>query len=185
MTFQEIKTPQQLMAYLDENFEYGVIDSSGNKYFDSDTKEFQDACNIQWRTRPVKQILRDKIGHCYDQVEVEREWFVKNGYEIKTFWISAYQEGVENSGFSHSYLLYKTNDGWNLFEHADKSNRGIHKFKNVDDAVKWQASKQVKFADSHTKPADKYTTCIKQYEKPAVGLNMQEFISFINNSMDY
>lgn len=185
MTFQEIKTPQQLMRYFDENFEYGVVDNSGKKFFNSDTDEFQKICNEQWRLRPANQILRDEIGHCYDQVEVEREWFVKNGYEIKTFWISAYQEGVENSGFSHSYLLYKTNYGWNLFEYADISNRGTHKFKNVADAVEWQASQQIKFAESRIKPVDKYVVCIKQYEKPPVGIDMQQFLAFINNSPDY
>ena len=30
MTFQDIKTPEQLMTYLDQNFEYGVIDNNGN-----------------------------------------------------------------------------------------------------------------------------------------------------------
>ena len=30
MTFKEIKTPEQLMKYLDQNFKYGVIDKKGN-----------------------------------------------------------------------------------------------------------------------------------------------------------
>lgn len=29
MTFKEIKTPEQLMKYLDQNFKYGVIDKKG------------------------------------------------------------------------------------------------------------------------------------------------------------
>ena len=91
MKLDLIKTPQELMDYLNENFVYGVIDSNGNKFTDSNSDEFQNACNNDWVLRPVDQILTDKIGHCYDQVEIEREWFSFHNYKTKTFWISAYQ----------------------------------------------------------------------------------------------
>lgn len=102
------------MKYLDTNFQYGVIDNNGNKFFDSDSKQFQQICTSYWKLRPVKQLLKDKLGHCYYQVEIEREWFEKNGYEVKTFWISAYQKEIENSGLSHTYLVYKENNSWKL-----------------------------------------------------------------------
>lgn len=185
MTFQEVKTPEQLMLYLDQNFKYGVVDSNGEKYFDSSDQKFQNICNNQWKLRSVQDLLNVGIGHCYDQVEIEREWFTLNNYEILTFWISAYQPEVENSGFSHTYLLYKENEIWNLFEHADFYNKGIYKFKSIKDAVKWQANKQIKFAESCVKPQKKYVTCIKQYEKPPTNINMQGYINFISNSKDY
>lgn len=83
MTFKEIKTPEQLMKYLDQNFKYGVIDKKGNKYYNSNTAEFQRICETQWELRPVEAMLKDGVGHCYDQVEIEREWFSKNGYNVK------------------------------------------------------------------------------------------------------
>ncbi len=173
------------MDYLDQNFQYGVIDNSGNKFFDSDSEQFQQACNCDWKLRSVNQILKDKIGHCYDQVEIEREWFEKNGYEVKTFWISAYQEEVENSGFSHTYLIYKENNSWKLFEHADYFNRGIYSFNTVQDAVRWQAEKQIETAQNRIKPLKRYVTCIKEYKKPPISLNMQEFVNFIDTYDDY
>lgn len=185
MTLQDVKTPEQLMIYLDQYFQYGVIDNNGNKYNDSNSNEFQNVCNVQWKLRPVEEMLKDAIGHCYDQVEIERKWFISNGFEVKTFWISAYQEGIENSGFSHTYLLYKDNDIWKLFEHSDLSNRGIHVFKTIKDAVKWQAEHQIKFAEGRVKPLKHYTTCIKEYGKPPVNLNMQEFLQYIDNSKDF
>ena len=128
MSFNSIKTPNELMSFLDHNFEYGVIDNNGNKVYDSNSVEFQMICNNQWKLRSVQEMLKDQIGHCYDQVEIEREWFVDKGYEIKTFWISAYQEEIENSGFSHTYLIYKDKDCWKLFEHSDFFNKGIYEF---------------------------------------------------------
>ena len=89
MTFQEVKTPEQLMIYLDQYFQYGVIDNNGNKYYDSNSDEFQLICDTQWKLRSVNEMLKDGVGHCYDQVEIERDWFIKKGFEVKTFWISA------------------------------------------------------------------------------------------------
>jgi len=185
MSFQDIKTPEELMLYLDQNFEYGVIDNSGNKHNDSNSDEFQIVCDTQWKLRSVEEMLKDGVGHCYDQVEIEREWFTKTGFEVKTFWISAYQEEVENSGFSHTYLIYKDKGVWKLFEHSDFSNKGIHIFKSVNDAVKWQSENQIKFAESCIKPLKQCATCIKEYIKPPVNVNMQEYLQFIDNSKDY
>lgn len=185
MTFQEVKTPEQLMIYLDQYFQYGVIDNNGNKYYDSNSDEFQLICDTQWKLRSVNEMLKDGVGHCYDQVEIERDWFTKKGFEVKTFWIAAYQEEIENSGFSHAYLIYKDSGEWKLFEHSDFSNRGIHIFKSVNDAVKCQAEHQIEFAESCIKPIKKYTTCIKLFNKPPVNVNMQEYLEFIDNSKDY
>ena len=179
MTFDSIKTPNELMEYLDQNFEYGVIDNNGKKLTNSNSNEFQQVCNNQWKLRTVSQMLNDKIGHCYDQVEIERFWFQKNGYKVKTFWISAYQEELANSGFSHTYLLYKDNELWKLFEHSDFCNRGIYEFKTVTDAVKWQAEHQIKFAESCVKPVNKYVVCIKEFNQPPTNINMQEYLEFI------
>ena len=184
-SFNSIRTPSELMNYLDNNFEYGVINNNGNKLCDSNSSEFQQVCNYQWKLRPVKKILKDQVGHCYDQVEIEREWFVKNGYEIKTFWISAYQEGIQNSGFSHTFLIYKDNGFWYLFEHADFLNKGIYKFTSVKDAVKKQSINQINFAEKCKKPKTKYSVCIKEYNQPPTNINMQEYLAFIDRSADY
>ncbi len=185
MNFGEVETPEQLMIYLDKNFKYGVIDNCGNRYLDSDSSEFQFICNTQWKLRSVKEILAGGIGHCYDQIEIERNWFTQNGYDIKTFWISVYQNEVDNSGFSHAYLIFKENETWKLFEHADFFNKGIHEFQSVRDAVNWQTAKQIKFAEKHIKPVKQYSVCIKEYDAPPMNIDMQEYLHFVNNSKDY
>ena len=181
---KNIHTPVQLMEHLDENIEYGVIDKNGNKFTDSSSEKFQFVCNNEWFLRPVQQILLDKIGHCYDQVEIERYWFENNNYEVKTFWISAYQPEIENSGFSHTYLLFKENNQWKLFEHSDYYNRGIFSFNSLNEAIIFQAKNQIETAEKCLKPEKAYSVCIKEYLKPKTNLNMTEFLEFINNSKD-
>ena len=35
----------------------------------------------------------------------------------------------------HTFLLYKENNKWYHFEHSDKSKRGIHEYKSINDAL--------------------------------------------------
>lgn len=179
MNFNEVKTPTELMRFLDSNIDYGVIDREGNRLFDSSKKEFQDACIDAWKVRPVLKIIEDGIGHCYDQVEIERFWFEKFGFIIKTFWISAYQSEVENSGFAHTYLVYQEGDKWKLFEHADYKNKGIHQFDSIEEAINWQKNKQIEFATSCVKPLKVFDVVIYEYQKPKIDLNNQQFLEFI------
>ena len=185
MNFDKIQSPQQLMQFLDNNISYGVVDKNGIVYNDSSSDDFQRVCNTEWRVQSVNQIISSGVGHCYDQVEVEREWFKSKGYQYVTVWVCAYQQGIENSGFSHSYLVYSDNDKWYLFEHADCSNKGILEFDSLQNAVKFQAENQIKYATSCIKPQDKYSLCIKVFDKPNIGLNMQQYLNFIDNSKDF
>lgn len=182
---KSIKTPQELMQFLDNNIQYGVIDKNGNKLFDSNSERFQQTCFEDWILRSPEQIISNQVGHCYDQVEIERYWFKLNNYEFKTFWISAYQPGIENSGFSHTYLVYKNGSKWHLFEHADYSNKGIFEFLELNAAVKWQANNQIKYATGVVKPKFNYEVCIKEYTTPPLNINMQQYLQHIEQSKDY
>ena len=50
MTFQEIKTPEELMSFLDQNIKYDIIDNNGIPYYDSNSEKFQEVCNTLWTT---------------------------------------------------------------------------------------------------------------------------------------
>lgn len=182
MRYNEISTPSELMQFLDAEFQYGVIDKQGNRLLDSNSTEFQNACNHDWTLRSVSQMLKDKIGHCYDQVEIERDWLESHGYKVKTFWVCAF--GLGKAGYSHAYLLYKDKKKWCLFEHANIFCKGIYSFNSLSAAIKFQANQQIEYANSQ-KEAPCYELCIKEFTKPSAGLTMQEYLAFIDKSKDY
>ena len=182
MHYSEITTPVGLMQFLDTEFSYGVIDKQGNRLIDSNTSAFQNACYRDWTLRPISQMLKERIGHCYDQVEIERDWFESHGYEVKTFWICAFEPG--KAGYSHAYLLYKDKNKWCLFEHANIFCKGIYSFNSLNDAIKFQANQQIEYANSQ-KEASCYELCIKEFIKPSIGLTMQEYMAFIDAGKEY
>ena len=93
MEYIDIKTPEELLEYMNENIQYGVINDQGEKFCDNFTKSFQETVIKNWRVRTAEQILEDGVGHCYDKVEFARAWFGQHKINFQTFWICVFQEG--------------------------------------------------------------------------------------------
>ena len=84
MKYEEIKTPEQLMNYMNENISYGIYDYTKNKAYCVDD-DFETLVKNVWRLSSPKQLIKYKVGHCFDQVELEREFFKRNNYNFKHF----------------------------------------------------------------------------------------------------
>ena len=179
MDFKDIKTPEELMKWLDENFEYGVIDNKGKKI--QNGEEFQKACNKYWKVRPVLEIIRSKVGHCYDQTELERYWFTKNGYKIKTFWVATYHKNSYT--MCHAYLAYLNNNKWYYFEHSDGYNRGSYEFDKLQDLIEFQAKLMIKSSKAE-QPNLKLSVCTNCFKKPKCHISMKEYREFVTSSKE-
>ena len=47
------------------------------------------------------------IGNCFDQTELERDWFTKNNYYVETYFEMVNLD-YKNAYPTHSFLIYKT-----------------------------------------------------------------------------
>lgn len=65
MNFNNLKNPQDVYEFLDNNIEYGWIDVFGNKHLNT-MKEFRRI----YRTMSIDEILEHKIGTCIEQVNL-------------------------------------------------------------------------------------------------------------------
>ena len=182
MKYEDVQSPKQLMQYLDENFEYGVINKKGEKFNDSSDNAFQKACK-EWKLKPVAEIIKSGVGHCYDQTEIERDWFTSHGYMVKTFWVIACDKQNTSYGFSHAYIAYLENGKWYYFEHSSFPNKGIYEFDYIEELVNFQAQTQVKFAGSQHKPiSGLYSVLTTEFDKPKDNITMKEYMNFVSNA---
>lgn len=183
MKYENIKTPEELFQFMEQNIKYGVKDDDGNIYDGWDNEEsssFQQACATKWKFSNAQTIIEKGYGHCFDQTELERDWFSNNNYEYKTFF--SYYNG-EFEYPCHTFLVFKdkNEDNWYWFEHASYSNRGIHKFDNLESALEEQRKRSIEFAN-YLQPISEeavksYT--LLEYEKPNYGINNDEFLTKI------
>ncbi len=181
--YKNIKTPEELLKFMNNNIKYGMYGSNKRLYDTSDLDALELAFEIYWNLSTPANTLKNGYGNLLDQVELERDWFINNGYECKTLYITFLIDGI-NSYPTHAYLAYKNNDKWYWFENCDKANYGIHEYETLEDLITDQMSKHVQFAEKFNPLDEKVLNhlSIFEYKKPKLGINSKEFKDYILNS---
>lgn len=159
---EEIKSPKELLNYMNVNIKYKQDEN--------------------W----VLNKCEKGYGNCYDQVELEREWFSKKTYEYKTIFIW-FCLPYQNNYLTHTYLIYRENDSWFWFENADENTKGLHEFENIEDLINSQKEIFIKENESIGNRVDEEilkSLKIYEYEKPNLGITFEEFINHILNSKE-
>lgn len=130
------ETPEDLLAWMD-CIQYGWIDKSGKVQGtgdEDDEEEFYD----QYRLQMPNELIKSKVGVCWDQAELERDWF--NQMLDKYVYAFLYLELQDGESCpTHTCIIYKERGEakevyW--FEHSWYNYRGIHKYKDLKTCIK-------------------------------------------------
>ena len=176
MEFERIKTPKEFLEYMNNNITYGFIGKNGKKYQNFSSEEWFEEGIVQ----NGEEVLKSKIGTCYDQVELERLWFENHHFEVKTIFIW-FEVDYENNYPTHTFLVYKENQKWYWFEHAFEDCRGIHEFESLEKAIQTVTSKQLEYAISIgiAKESDKKLIKSYEYMKITKPMDIEEFLNHV------
>ena len=128
-------------------------------------------------------ILKTLYGTCWDQVELERYWFDKKDYEVKTIF-QMVKLNYNNNYPTHSFLIFRDkNDNWNWFENSDYENRGIHKFESIDKLLKYQYDKYLELLKTFNISDDEINKIIfTEFTKPVRNISAPDYLEFVINS---
>ena len=178
----EIRTPEELLNFMSNKINYGYLGKNGRVYHYDDI-DFNSDWYEQYILESTDDLLNNLFGNCWDQVEFERDWFLKKGYEIKTIY-EMVKLDYDNEYPTHSFLVYKDkNDYWYWFENADFDNRGIHKFNSFDELLSYQYKCYVEFLKTFkitNKEIDKII--ITEFEKPKKHISAEEYLNHVIDS---
>ncbi len=180
MKYADVKTPEELLKFMDEHLQYGFKDSDGSLYTLDDDENFEYGVKNLWRLKDSQEIIIDGYGHCFDQTEVERDWFIENGYRVHTLFVMFCLE-EENPYTTHSYLVYESQDKYNLFEHADGPRKGILEFDTLKEAVYHQLESHLLINNDIKELSKKEIESLHvfEYSKPPLGVNLFEFYDHV------
>jgi len=172
-----IKTPEELLKFMD-TIAYGFNDGK-DSYLNEEVNDNID----KWHLSSPEQLLKVKQGQCFDQVELEREWFKNNNYQIHTYFM-IFALPYQNPFPTHTVLVYEKNKEYYLFEHADYNHRGIYKYNSLEELLsslkKYHQdtiSNQYKMTEE-----EKNSLIIYEYKQPEYNLNFNEFLEYIFNT---
>ena len=180
--FNKINSPHELLEFMSKNINYGYLGKSGRVYHFDDS-DFNEKWFNEYILESKENILKTLYGNCWDQVELERYWFKKHGYEIKTIY-EMVKLNYDNDYPSHSFLIFKDKDGfWNWFENSDYENRGIHKFDSIDKLLEYQYIKYLDFLKTFNIKEDEIKKIIfTEFEEPQKNISASEYLDFVINS---
>lgn len=181
MKYESLESPFELLEFINKTISYGYMGRNKKIYLTNDDSFYSDWFDNYILENPNEVIL-NKVGNCYDLVELERDWFTNHNYEIKTFYIMA-EVNYANNYPTHTFLVFRENNSWNLFESADYKNRGIIKFDNIDELIDYQINKQkqlIKSIDGNFKSLNKIH--VYEYSKLKYGISAKGFIDYCLNS---
>lgn len=148
-----------------QNIEYGWIDKNKTKHH-SICKQFDKNYILQ----SPKEVIKNKIGVCFDQVELERYYFKNNDWDIRTYFICYY---TDNECSSHTFLTFKKDNFFYWFEHSWEKYKGINRYNTLKELLK---DVKEKFILSEIKSNyNKNNLLIREYSKPNYHITTLEF----------
>lgn len=175
MKYEEIDTPEKLLEFMSNNINYGFLSNDGKIYNDPNdpvwNKYFHDTCIIQ----NPSSLLEIKHGTCWDQTELERDWFLKHNYEIKTIFL-LFVVNKPNNLPTHSFLIFKNNGKYYWFEHSFITYKGIHEYNSEKELIDDVCSKQIEYALKSGYPSKDLTNLVAfEFDKPKDNCTVDEY----------
>ena len=143
---------------------YGWLDKDRNRY------KKLDGFDEKYILQVPHQLLESKLGVCWDRVELERKLFTEKKIKTSSYFIVHY--GRDKCP-THTFILFKHIGKTYWYEHSWTPMRGIHEYKNENDALK---DIRAKFIDNELQ--GKYNPnnlMIYKYTAPNKNLSCSEF----------
>ena len=156
---------QEIMNIM-EKIKYGWLDKNNKVHHEVDNN-FSDSYVLQSPT----QVLENKIGVCWDQVELERYLFKETSLEITTYFIVHYDN---NKCPTHTFLVYNKDNKVYWFEHSWNKYKGIHEYNNLIELI---------IEDPSFKMSKEEILSIMD-PKNFVGRAPEQVVEFINETLD-
>lgn len=154
-----------------KEIEYGWMDKDNKKHILVD-ETYSDNYILQ----TPNEIIKNKIGVCWDQVELERYYFKGNAWNIKTYFLVHY-DGDKCP--THTFLTFEKNNKYYWFEHSWERFRGIHEYKSLKELLFDIRNKFIKYELDNDYVVENLV--LHEYKKPKYHISVQEFY----NHCDY
>lgn len=153
------------------DIKYGYLDINGNIHYVID-EDFGSLYTLQ----SPGETLNNKVGVCWDQVELERYLFEKENIEFRTYFIVYYSYNICPT---HTFLIYNIDNNYYWFEHSWKKYRGIRKYSSENSVLNDIKEKFIN--DELNNNYDDTNLFIFKYSKPRYGINLLEFYHHCEN----
>ena len=154
------------------NIEYGWVDKNSVKHYKLEPALF----NENYMLQTPEELIKSKVGVCWDQVELERFYFSKTELAFHSYDILYIDK---NKMPNHTFFVYEENNKYYWFEHAFDKFKGIHEFSDLKSLL---LDVKKAFVTTELKDiCDDNFLNIFEYEQPKEHLNCTDFYNHFMN----
>jgi len=107
-----------------EKIQYGWIDINNEIHINT-IKDLQKL----YRLADIKEIIENKIGICFDQVELERFYF-QDRFQVQSY-------AITSTHMIHTFLALQSDNDYIYFEHSSAKSKGIYYFNNMNQLLEF------------------------------------------------
>ena len=172
MKIDEIRTPYDILKFMNDNIKYGWIDINDEMHIES-MKGFRSL----YRTMSIEDVLKYGLGTCIEQVFLMKKLLDKINIPNRMFCTRVYEgkdfNNLEEEEHMHCFILYYKDDKVYQIEHPNWEKIGIYEYLSTDDAIAKINNYYVKMANGKSRPVTEY------FDVP-IGLSFKEFNNYIN-----
>ena len=130
--FLSLKSLEELMMFMDRNITYGWVDDNHGLHINN-LKGFRD----NYHVNSIFEILDTGLATCIGQAKLIHEFFEQRGIDNKLYCYRTCEDSkIDENIHMHCFVLYKEGDFWYHFKHSNTLKKGIHKYFDVDGALK-------------------------------------------------
>ncbi len=150
-----------------KNIEYGWVDKKNNKYSVVDETN-----SDNYILQSPAEVIKNKVGVCWDQVELERYYFKGNDWNVKTYFLVHYDS---DKCPTHTFLTFEKNNKYYWFEHSWERFRGIHEYQSLKELLLDIRDNFIKYELDNNFVVENLV--LHEYKRPKYHISVQEFYS--------
>jgi hypothetical protein len=172
LKIETIKTPEDVLRFMDEKVEYGWIDGSGKVH--RDMKGFR----TEYRIAPTEECLRFGVGTCIEQVILMHTLFDKLKIPNRMYCCRVYEPddfgNPEEEEHMHCFLLYDCDGKVFHIEHPNFYRIGIFEYESESAAVQAIEQYYIELRGGRQSPTAEFYAAVP-------GLSFRQFNAYINS----
>ena len=182
---EKLKSPEDLYEWMKNNLGYGYF-GKDHKIHKEEDIDFEESWNENYQLQTPSEVIKNKVGTCWDYVELERDFF--KTWKIKHYTIY-HQVALpyENPYPTHSFLIFKKKEKWCWFEFAWEDEKGIKEYHSIEELLKEESKKNIELLKSYGLTKEEQEKIIyRVFQKPKEHMNAEQYISdaLLSDSLD-
>ena len=172
MTIENIKTPEDILSFMNDNIDYGWLDINGEEHI-RNMKDFRRL----YRTSSIEETLKHGIGTCIEQVYLMSSLLNKLNIPNKMYCTRIYEDenfnDLEAEEHMHCFVLYFMNGKVYQIEHPNWEKAGIYEFESEEKAINEINDSYVQMVSGKSRP-------VTEFFEVMPNISFKEFNNYIN-----